>query len=105
MQRNGMEETALISILYLIKYRICERPYLARRFYLGGTMYKLIGLLKRPEGISLEDFHRWWLNEHTTYVKRFPGLKRYVVNLTTTADQLFDGMAEVWFETKEDLER
>jgi len=68
-------------------------------------MYKLIGLLKRPEGMSLEDFHNWWLKEHTTYVKRFPGLKRHVVNLATTADQPFDGMAEVWFETKEDLER
>ena len=68
-------------------------------------MYKLIGLLKRPEGMSLEDFHRWWLTEHATYVKRFPGLKRYAINLTTTADQPFDGMAEVWFETKEDLER
>lgn len=68
-------------------------------------MYKLIGLLKRPEGMNLEDFHKWWLTEHTTYVKRFPGLKRYVVNISTTPDQPFDGMAEVWFETKEDLER
>lgn len=68
-------------------------------------MYKLIGLLKRPEGMSLEDFHRWWLAEHSTYVKRFPGLKRYVINVTTTPDQTFDGMAEVWFETKEDMEK
>jgi len=68
-------------------------------------MYKLIGLLKRPEGMSLEDFQRWWLTEHSTYVKRFPGLKRYVINISTTPDQPFDGMAEVWFETKEDLEK
>jgi uncharacterized protein (TIGR02118 family) len=67
-------------------------------------MYKLIGILKRPAGVSLEDFHRWWLEEHATFVKRFPGLKKYSINLATDADQRYDGVAEVWFEKKEDLE-
>ena len=47
-------------------------------------MYKLIGLLKRPTGMSLEEFHQWWLNEHATLVKRFPGLKKYAINLSLT---------------------
>ena len=68
-------------------------------------MYKLIGLLKRPAGMSLEEFHHWWLKEHAALVKRFPGLNRYAINLSTTPDQPFDGMAEVWFEKKEDIER
>ena len=68
-------------------------------------MYKLIGLLKRPAGMSLEDFHQWWLKEHVTLVKRFPGLKKYAINLSITPDQPFDGMAEVWFEKKEDIEK
>jgi len=68
-------------------------------------MYKLIGLLKRPEGMSLAEFHRWWLDEHAVLVKRFPGLKKYAVNLTSSADQRYDGMAEVWFESKEDFEK
>jgi len=68
-------------------------------------MYKLFGILKRPEGVSLEDFHRWWLTEHSTLVKRFPGLKKYAINLTTSEDQRYDGVAEVWFETKEDMEK
>lgn len=68
-------------------------------------MYKYLGMLKRPEGVSLEDFHKWWLQEHAVVVKQFPGLKRYVINLTTTADQRYDGVAEIWFETKEDMEK
>ena len=50
-------------------------------------MYKLIGLLKRPDGMSLEEFHHWWLNEHATLVKQFPSLKKYAINLATSTDQ------------------
>ncbi len=68
-------------------------------------MDKLIGLLKRPDGMSLEEFHHWWVNEHATLVKRFPGLKKYAINFASSADQRYDGMAEVWFDRKEDWER
>lgn len=68
-------------------------------------MYKLFGILKRPEGVSLEEFHQWWLKEHAVLVKRFPGLTKYAINLMTSGDQRYDGVAEVWFEKKEDLEK
>jgi uncharacterized protein (TIGR02118 family) len=68
-------------------------------------VYKLIGILKRPEGMSIEAFHQWWLQDHATLVKRFPGLKKYSINLSTTGDQRYDGVAEVWFETQQDLEK
>jgi uncharacterized protein (TIGR02118 family) len=68
-------------------------------------VYKLIGILKRPNGVSVEAFQRWWLEDHATLVKRFPGLKKYAINLTTSGDQRYDGVAEVWFDDKEDLER
>ena len=55
--------------------------------------------------MSVEAFHQWWLQEHATFVKRFPGLKKYAINLSTTGDQRYDGVAEVWFETKQDLEK
>ncbi|MEM7468782.1 MAG: EthD family reductase [Pseudomonadota bacterium] len=67
-------------------------------------MYKLIGLLKRPEGMDMDDFRQWWLTVHVPKVKKWPGLKEYRVNLCTTDDQRFDGMAEVWFETKEAMD-
>ena len=68
-------------------------------------MYKVIGLLKRPEGMSLEAFHKWWLQEHATLVKKWPGLKKYAINLATSGDQRYDGVAEVWFDNKEDIEK
>ncbi len=67
-------------------------------------MYKVIGILKRPEGMHIEDFRRWWLEEHAPKVKQWPGLKRYCINLPTTDDQRYDGVAEVWFENKEDMD-
>ena len=67
-------------------------------------MYKLIGLLKRPDGMDMDEFRDWWLNVHVPKVKRWPGLKKYSVNLCTTPDQRFDGMAEVWFENKADMD-
>jgi uncharacterized protein (TIGR02118 family) len=68
-------------------------------------VYKLIGILKRPEGVSVEAFQRWWLQEHATFVKQFPGLRKYAINLTITGDQRYDGVAEVWFDSREDMER
>ena len=46
------------------------------------------------------DFRRWWLEDHALKVKQWPGLKRYCVNLSTTDDQRYDGVAEVWFESE-----
>lgn len=67
-------------------------------------MYKIVGILKRPAGMDFEEFKSWWLNEHSLKVKQWPGLKEYRINLCTTPDQDFDGMAEVWFETKEQMD-
>ncbi len=67
-------------------------------------MYKVIGILKRPDDVSIEEFHKWWLEEHANKVKKIPGIKRYVINLTTSGDQRFDGVAEVWLESKEALD-
>lgn len=68
-------------------------------------MFKIVGLIKRPEGTDFEAFKTWWLTEHAPKVKRWPGLVRYSINLCTTSDQAFDGMAEVWFDTREAMEQ
>jgi hypothetical protein len=30
---------------------------------------------------TLEEQHRWWLNEHAPIARRMPGLRGYVINL------------------------
>lgn len=72
-------------------------------------MIKVFSLLKRPEGWSRERFHRWWLEEHVPEAKDIPGLRKYHVCLTvgsTTHEghEPFDGIAELWFDSREALE-
>jgi uncharacterized protein (TIGR02118 family) len=67
-------------------------------------MYKLMGIIKRPAGMDFEAFKAWWLNEHAPKVKQWPGLVEYRINLCTTPDQAYDGVAEVTFESREAME-
>lgn len=68
-------------------------------------MFKIVGLLKRPDGMSMDKFRTWWLEEHAPKVMGYPGLLKYNINLSISDDQEFDGMAEVWFETRAEVER
>ena len=70
-------------------------------------MVKLAALLKRPDGVTREEFHRWWLHEHAPLAKRFPRLRKYVVSLSIEGpfeEPAYDGFAELWFDSLEDLE-
>ena len=66
-------------------------------------MYKVLGIVKRPAGMDLEKFKQWWLTEHAPKVTQWPRLKEYRINLCISADQDFDGIAEVWFESEADM--
>lgn len=68
-------------------------------------MFKILGIIKRPEGMEFETFKTWWLTVHAPKVQRWLGLVKYHINLCTTPDQPFDGVAEVWFENREAMER
>ncbi len=67
-------------------------------------MFKVIGIIKRPDGMDFEVFKQWWLNEHAPKVQQWPGLREYRINLSTTPDQAYDGVAEVWFDTREAMD-
>lgn len=72
-------------------------------------MVKLIALLKRKPGISKEEFARLWLEEHTKISTKLPGLIDYRINIATDKqesdeDSPFDGTAELWWESIEDME-
>jgi len=66
--------------------------------------YKLFGIVKRPEGVTKDELKTWWLEEHAQKVARWPGLVKYCINLSVTDDQRYDGLAEIWFDSKESME-
>jgi uncharacterized protein (TIGR02118 family) len=76
-------------------------------------MVKLIFCLRRREDISVEEFHRYWREEHGPLVARHAaalGIRRYVQLHTVTAPvnaalattrgtpEAYDGVAELWFD-------
>ena len=67
-------------------------------------MFKVMGIIKRPQGMDFDSFKTWWLTEHAPKVQQWPGLVKYHINLATTPDQAFDGVAEVWFESRAAME-
>ena len=45
-------------------------------------MIKVVSVLQRKPGMSVEDFQAYWLNKHAPIVSRLPGLRRYVQSHT-----------------------
>jgi len=73
-------------------------------------MYKMIFGAKRRPDLSREEFGRYWLTVHAEKAKKVPGIKRYVINLApdlsgSGRELSYDGFAEVWFESEEDMRR
>lgn len=71
-------------------------------------MIKVIEIVNRKPGMSVEDFQSHWLNNHGPIVARLPGLKRYVQSHARLGgykrgDVPYDGIAELWFEDKAGL--
>jgi uncharacterized protein (TIGR02118 family) len=68
------------------------------------TMVKVITVIKRKEGMSREEFSRYWEKEHGPLIaKVFPGVQRYVQNHALklpgrSGEPQFDGVVEMWFE-------
>lgn len=66
-------------------------------------MVKVITTIKRKEGISKEEFYRYWEEVHGPLIKRtLPGVKRYIQNhaakLPGSGQPQYDGVVEIWFE-------
>jgi len=66
-------------------------------------MLKVISLLKRKEGISLEEFRKWALEDHPSLGKRLPGLRQYRMSvvLEDNPELPFDAVSEFWFDDNE----
>jgi uncharacterized protein (TIGR02118 family) len=76
-----------------------------------SCVIKLIALLKRKPGLSREEFAQRWVYEHTKLSSKLPGLLEYRINLATASqpeaegtEPLYDGTAELWWESLEAME-
>ncbi len=74
-------------------------------------MIKLIALLKRKPGISREEFARRWLDQHTRISTELPGVVGYRINIASerqpleaSDEPLYDGTAEMWWESVDAME-
>ncbi len=64
-------------------------------------MFKAIILLARRPDTSPEEFRAWWLGEHAELAKNLPGLRRAVFNVVEGDGAEFDGVSEIWFDSRE----
>lgn len=79
-------------------------------------MVKVLWFLRRADHLTLEEFRRWWLEEHAPEIAadQRPFLKRYIVRVRSddsalvagrpVEDSPWDGIAEQWFETADDYQ-
>jgi uncharacterized protein (TIGR02118 family) len=70
-------------------------------------MIKSMGLAKRKDGMTVEEFHRYWRDVHGPIVARTPGLRRYIQCHTLPelyegdTPPPFDGVAELYYDSVE----
>jgi uncharacterized protein (TIGR02118 family) len=81
-------------------------------------MIKLVFCVRRRSDLSVDDFKKYWLENHASLVKKHAavlGIKRYVQSHTVEEDtnaalrasrgatEAFDGIAEVWWDSRDAL--
>ena len=70
---------------------------------------KLIALLKAKPGTSRKDFEARWVKGHAPLTLKFKKLKKYRVNIAIDEYQEiegelpYDGTAELWWDSLEDM--
>ena len=63
-------------------------------------MFKAMILLKRKEEYSQREFRNWWLGEHAQLAIQLPGLRKLCFNPAENAEAVYDGVAELWFDSE-----
>lgn len=66
-------------------------------------MFKAIILLKRKADMTHDEFKTWWLDEHAPLAAQLPNVRKICFNLADDGGA-FDGVSELWFDSKEDFE-
>lgn len=72
-------------------------------------MLKRIGFIKRPDGMTHDEFCEHWLTVHGPVALRIPGLRGYRLNFVERwigeSSQDWDGFAELWFDDEQSMVR
>ncbi len=63
-------------------------------------MIKVLSMMKRKEGMSLDEFRHWLTEEHVNFARAMTGLDRFVVNIpeTDSSDNPYDAVNELYFK-------
>jgi uncharacterized protein (TIGR02118 family) len=64
-------------------------------------MFKAMILLRRSEDATVEQFRAWWLGSHASLARDLPGLRALRFNVIEEDDVGWDGIAELWFDSRE----
>ena len=73
---------------------------------MAKTYTKRLGILRKKEGITHEQFVNHWTQKHAALCVKLPKLRRYSVNLVDRARFPkfgYDGFSELWFDSEADL--
>ena len=64
-------------------------------------MFKAIILLTRKDGMSRSEFRNWMLVGHSPLARQLSGLRKLVFNVVVNEDAPYDGVSELWFDSRE----
>jgi uncharacterized protein (TIGR02118 family) len=69
--------------------------------------FKFMVLIKKQEGISFEEYRRYFMETHLPYVRAIPGLRGYKINFRQPDDEEapYDGISEFWFDDRAAFDR
>lgn len=68
----------------------------------------MVYLLHRRAGMDAQSFVQYWRDVHAPLAANLPGLRRYVQNYpnfdSVESRAPFDGIAEIWFDSRASME-
>lgn len=67
-------------------------------------MTKMVVVLHKKDGLTRDEFRKYWRDVHGEIGARMPGVRKYVQNHAVADGAPFDGIAEMWFDSPADMQ-
>jgi uncharacterized protein (TIGR02118 family) len=69
-------------------------------FFKEQLMLKVVSMMKRKDGLTIQEFRQWALQEHAEIGKRMPGIRHYRISVVTDdhAGGPYDLVSELYFD-------